>query len=133
MNVGPHEIFVEEDLLIARWRGTPSLAEVEEVMTRAEQVIRSHGFLYVLNDMRQAGPAGADARRYMQQWLARNPRCALASFGATPAVRVILYLITRAMVLLGRRPPVTYYLNTESEARTRISELRLSRQHASDR
>lgn len=128
MNIGPHEISIDGDLLTARWHGAPSRQELEEVLTRAEGVIRSHGLLLVLNDMRQAGPAGAEARRYMQQWISRNPSFILVTFGVTQTVRVVLYLMTRAMVLLGLRPPVNHFFATESEARAWIDEFRRSGQ-----
>lgn len=130
MNLGRHELSIDLDLMTLRWHGVPSLEDIQAAMTRAEGILQSAGSLFVLVDMRDAGPAGTDARRYMQQWLGRHPVCVMALFGVSLPVRVVLLLISRAMVLLGIPSPVYTLFSNEADARAWIEARRRSVQPA---
>ena len=116
--------------MIVRYHGALSCEDAQEMTARGERVIQSEGFLFVLNDMRQAGMPSSEARRYMQQWMARHPNCTMAHFGVSPPIRVILFLISRAMTLLGQRAPPYTPFASEAEARAWIDDFRRAAQHS---
>jgi hypothetical protein len=122
MLIGSHELSREGQLIIIRYHGAVSLEEIREMSASAEQAMQSEGALFILNDMRRAGIPTVDARRYMQQWMERHPTCTFAHFGVSSPVRAMLFLIARAMTLLGKRPPAYTIFPSETEARAWISD-----------
>jgi hypothetical protein len=99
--------------------GLPTLAQLQAVYGAVAELLEQTGSRRVLFDVRAAGLPGSDLRRYAAEWWRpRAHRVALASYGMTRGVRVMMEMVRRAIELIGGGSANMINCATEAEART---------------
>ena len=116
--LGTHLLHVEGDFMSLEWNGEFHLEDLRGFLLLAEQILREHGWLFVLVDSSGAGRLQPDARKYVVTWRApEGTTICAAFFGASFTVRVIVNTVAAATRLLsGRQPMPFHFAGTEQAA-----------------
>lgn len=123
---GKHELYVEDDLLMAVPHGEVTNAEFQFYAAAADRIIAEYGYLLILGDERELNAITADARRRMTQWSIGKPILGLALFNAGLAARSLTSLIIKALNMLRKHTVPFAFFKSETEARAWIAGLRKS-------
>lgn len=112
-------------MLRVQWVGVPTYSEQDEVYERISQYLQAQGKILLLFDLREAGPIDGKHRRMGAEWWRKQPlqSIALAQFGMSPVVRVLVVLVTRAIGLLSGVQPRVEFFATEAEARAWLDQV----------
>lgn len=125
--IGPHQIEIEEDVFVVRWRGDPEFKPLVAVYDRLAEFIAARGYALVLFDLRQAGLPGGEVRRYTGQWWRQQKpyTAVLATYGMSAPVRTVITLINRALTLFrGPGPAAVALFSGEADARSWLAAQR---------
>lgn len=117
--VGASSVEEDGDIVVVHWVGLPTPIEVQRIYDVLEQHLRASGHHRVLFDLSRVDPKppGAEQRRHAAEWWRRHgAQLALASYGMSWPVRVIMDLVRRAVGLFGPEMRSRYFA-TEAEAR----------------
>ena len=121
---GAHAVELEDDLVIARFRGVLTVAEAQVFTAHVDAITAARGPVYTVLDMRQALGPEPQAREWIGQWGKHAQIHASAVFGANTVLRVVLTLLSNATRLLFRRSPPLGFCADELEARAWVVEQR---------
>jgi hypothetical protein len=123
--VGAHQIELEQDLAVLRWRGYPSFDDVRGVFEAVAADREGRSPYFLIADMRHSEIPSAETRRWAIEWVRSHPLSGFASFGGSVAIRSILSLMMNAIRLIDRRQPPTRFFETESAARAWVEHERV--------
>ncbi|MFO0573253.1 MAG: STAS/SEC14 domain-containing protein [Polyangia bacterium] len=119
---GSSYVELEGDIIHVHWVGLPTLAQLQAVYAAVAELLDQTGSRRVLFDVRAAGLPGAELRRYAAEWWRpRAHHVALASYGMTLGVRVMMEMVRRAIELIGGGSAKMINCGTEAEARAWLS------------
>lgn len=125
LRIGAHRYSIEADLLHIENHGPFHGEEAGPFVSIYQQVYARHGYLLVLLDMRDAGPASSEARRAVVDWAKkRAATVAIAAVSGSVIARTTLMLILRAVQTLSAQVPLLSFFSTEAEAREWLSQRR---------
>ena len=94
--LGPNSLVVEGDTLFLTSVGPFELAAAQQYSQVAERVIREHGAVYFVTDLRAAALMPAETRRYFAQWATRFTAKAVIYYGASLPLRAVATLLLSA-------------------------------------
>jgi hypothetical protein len=124
--VGDHWVRVDGDLIILRVKGVVNLEDIKSFMRLQAQVKRERGSVFVLYDSRENTGLDPAARKYATDNSDADSRAnAAASFGAPFGMRVVVNMLNRALVMLGRTGTFVQLFDTEDQARQYIEAERV--------
>ncbi len=116
--VGDHLVRVDGDLLMMRIKGVVKLEDMMQFMRLQAQVKRESGAVFVLYDSRENTGLDPAARKYATDHSDAETRAdAAASFGAPFGMRVLVNMLNRAFVMLGKAGTLVQLFDTEVQAR----------------
>ncbi|HRI62976.1 MAG TPA: STAS/SEC14 domain-containing protein [Polyangium sp.] len=116
--LGGHWVRVEGDLVRLRVKGVISVQDMAEFMRLQAAVRREQGWVFMLYDSRENTGLDPAARKYATEHTTSESRVdAAASFGAPFSMRVLVNMLNRARVVLGKPGTPVELFNTEAEAR----------------
>jgi len=125
--LGPNSLVVEGDTLFLTSVGPFELAAAQQYSQVAERVIREHGAVYFVTDLRAAALMPAETRRYFAQWATRFAAKAIIYYGASLPLRAVATLLLSAARLLGNHQRAfELFVQTEQEARAALAEFKRS-------
>lgn len=128
LKIGKHDVSAEDDLLVIRWVGSPTVDDFQGLLALVERQAEKHGAVYILGDMTQAKSPDAAGRKVMSDWDGHHKMVAMANFGDSLPTRVIASLIIRGLQLLGKQPPNAGFFREEAAARAWLTAQRKKRQ-----
>lgn len=98
--IGQHRIEIRGDLIVSRWSGVCSLAELEAFLVILNAMLVRERHPFVIVDNTHAAPGVPEVRRRLFEW-SRTHRIGggLVVFGSSSAARVMVMLILRAIAL----------------------------------
>ena len=116
--LGGHWVRVEGDLVMLRVKGVISQNDMIEFMRFQAKIRREQGWVFMLYDSRENTGLDPAARKYATDYASSESRVdAAASFGAPFSMRVLVNMLNRASVLLGKKGTPVNLFETEAEAR----------------
>lgn len=124
IQLGPHQVEIEDDMVTTRLHGPFAPEHMTQWCRIMDGVIATHDGVFSIGDYRQAGSIPPETRRQVGDWPGSAKIRAMAVFGASPALRVIMTLIVRAGALLRNFKSPTLFVATETEARDWMAEQR---------
>lgn len=125
--LGPNSLVVEGDTLFLTSVGPFELAAAQEYSKVAEHVIREHGAVHFVTDLRAAALMPAETRRYFAQWATRFTAKAVIYYGASLPLRAVATLLLSAARLRGNQQRAfELFVQTEQEARAALVEFKRS-------
>lgn len=114
--IGPHTLVVEEDIAHLSLFGDLDLAQMEALVEILGGIEQRYGRIGVLADVRGLRSVLPEARQRGGAFTKSHFIFATAVYGASPTVRTVIMLISRATELFaGRRSNVGFF-KTEAEA-----------------
>ncbi len=123
LEIGPHTLVQDGELVTLSLRGPMTLAHVEQVRARVDETLR-FGRCFMLIDM--SGMTGIEtaARRYVGDWgrMGELQINGAAVYGSSFAMRVMTTLMLNAIRVLGRREIPAVFVADEAAARAWIAE-----------
>lgn len=122
--VGRHHVAVADDLVAITWHGPSSLTEIQQIMSGVDEVYRQHGYVLMLFDLTDAGPAQEGSRKWLATWGRDNPQHRVATFGASLLVRTALHLVNRASRMFNSQIADTQFCASEAQARAWLAAQR---------
>lgn len=126
--IGGHLLEIDGPVLVCRYVGEISLAEIGAVHQTLEAVLREQGHAYQLIDMTRLQMPSAEVRRWISKWAQRHTLEAVISFGASHAIFVVTNLLGRAIHLLrADKRPAVLFERDESAALSALANLREQR------
>ncbi|MDC0710270.1 STAS/SEC14 domain-containing protein [Stigmatella sp. ncwal1] len=116
---GPHTLSLEEPGIVRlTTKGHLQENELREMIVPIREFKERHDALYLMVDARHGTGFSAKARKAINEDRSLVPYTGVVIFGASFAMRAISHMMTRAGVLMGRRPTYqTVFTETEEEAR----------------
>lgn len=98
--IGKHHVEIIGDLMVSRWSGTCSLAELETFLPILDALLLRERHPFVIVDNTHAAPGLPEVRRRLFEW-ARTHRIGggLVVFGSSAPARVMVMLILRAIAM----------------------------------
>lgn len=114
--IGPHTLVVEEDIARMTFVGDIEAVRMEEVLAILDGMEQRHGRIGVLADVSALRSVTAEARKRGGAFTKTHFIFATAIYGANPAVRTVITLLSRATELFSRRRSNVGFFTTEAEA-----------------
>lgn len=121
---GPHELYIEGDLVLSIVKGMVTLADVRQLLACMEEVISRYGYFMLLADNARFVGIDADARRHSALWTADKRILGMATYNASFTARTLLSLIMKGINLLNPNPLQFTFVKSEAEARAWLAEQR---------
>lgn len=122
---GRHEVrFEEPDLVIIRIVGELLVSDLEVFYPVLQRRFEGRGPQLWLMDMAEAGPMGAEARRYSAGWVPRLRLGATAMVHAGFQQRIITTMLTHAYRLFGAMSSPMKFFDDEASARAWLASQR---------
>ena len=126
--VGAHRAWVEGDVMRVVHVGPVTIPELEVLYRQLGVWNEERGVWYLLIDIQAMPPPEPEVRKWMAKPKSSAPIRAVLAVGASPAVRVISTLLTKAMELLGNKPGTPFMMmKSEAEAQAWIQSDRSRR------
>ncbi len=123
--IAKHAYSIEGDLLYIVNHGPFTGEEALSFLAIYDQVYDAHGYLLLLLDLRESGPAASDARRVLVDWTKkRAPTMAVAAISGSLIARTTVTLMSSAMRMINNAMPLLAFFSTEAEARAWLSQHR---------
>lgn len=114
--IGPHTLVVEEDVARMTFVGDFDLAHMEAILEILDGIHQRHGRIGAIADVSGLRSVLPEARHRGGAFTKTHFIFATAVFGANPAVRTVITLISRAAELFSGRRSNVAFLKTEAEA-----------------
>lgn len=122
--IGTHQIDVEGALVICRYQGPISLAEIQLVHDVLGQVLDTQGHCYQLIDLHTVKTLAPPVRRWISQWAQTHTLEAVLCYNSSSAMFFLVGLMSRAIYFLRKdKRPTVLILKDEAEARAMAAEL----------
>lgn len=125
--IGQHEISIENDVILCRYRGPLSLDEVAAVHAIIQAQLSVQQRLFQICDLRDMDGLSRDVREWIAKWSKEHRLAGVGLFGGSLVMQVAASMIERVARLLYRSetPPV-YFCRSEAEARAWVERQRLA-------
>jgi hypothetical protein len=128
--VGNHTLIDEGHVLVFRYVGDVTGADVAELITITTRVVGSRPPVYAIADLRRVGSVSGEARKNWSNWFRSYGFVAVASFGASFTARTVATMIAAATRAFSGLKPQIIFLSSEDEARAWIEKHRAHREVA---
>jgi hypothetical protein len=124
VRIDQHLLQVDGPVVMCRYHGDISLAQIEAVHLILEEVLREHGHAHQLIDMRHLHMPSAQVRRWISQWAQKHTLDSVINFGASYAIFAITKLLGHAIHLLrADKRPVVLFERDEPAALAALARL----------
>lgn len=126
-HIGQHEISIENDVIVCRYRGPLSLAEVAAIHGIIQAQLSVQPRLFQICDLRDMDGLSREVREWIAKWSKEHRLAGVVLFGGSLVMQVAATMIERVARLLYRSdtPPV-YFCRSEAEARAWVERQRLA-------
>ena len=121
IQIGPHRIEVENDILFAYVSHRLQLEELKQIHDLCEKAHARFGSAYLVTVMGPGYELPPECRKHAAEW-GRDHDLYNLVVGASFAIRTLINLLSRASKLVGARNPGVDFVTTIDEARQRIAE-----------
>jgi hypothetical protein len=123
--IAKHDYVIEGDLLRVVNHGPFTGEEAATFLALYDQVYDAHGYLLLLLDLRDSGPATSEARRILVDWTKkRAPNLAVTAISGSLIARTTVTLMSSAMRMINNAMPLLSFFATEAEARAWLAQHR---------
>lgn len=107
--------FTAPDLVELKLDGDFELEHMEALLGFFDEVERSHGKFFFIDDLSKGGSFSSEARKKLAAHQAILPTRGIAFIGGSLTLRTTLGMVVRAFQLMGRLPyPTTFCADRES-------------------
>ncbi len=127
ISIGTHTAKIEEQILIVHFVDTLNLSDWHKMRELMEQVIATHGRVYVIGHVERAGYMAPEVRSASVEWMKDHPLLGFAHIKSKGIARALSVLLANAMRLLFGLRPESSYFDDEAQAREWIRELEQKR------
>lgn len=122
--IGQHYYYIEEDVIVVRFKGNISLKEVSRFIEIFNSLLKKHKRALLISDLSHASTIDQDARRHIVDWTRQQTAFATAAVSAGFMQRALTSLMVRALKLIsGKNTPLAFFQDKES-ARAWLSQQR---------
>lgn len=119
LHLGDYLLGVQGDTLFVRALGAVEPEIARGLVRTVGQITERHGRVFILCDLRHAGPMPAESRRIFIEFGARHPPVlAIAFYHVSLMVRGVNALLFSALQLVSKRPHNMRQFSGEQEARS---------------
>lgn len=125
MQIGPHRVWSEEDLLVIVVNGTIDGEQARAMNELSLPLFRTYGYVLSLVDARAATGLTPEARRVGAEFRRQHPMpSANAPFGVSLPLRALAFLVYRGLALLRPEPQEMKMFEAEADARLWLAQQR---------
>jgi hypothetical protein len=128
--VGSHTLIDEGHVLVFRYVGAVTGAEVAELIAISTRIVGSRPPVYALADLRRIGSVSGEARKNWANWFRSYGFVAAACFGASFTTRTVATMIVAAARAFSGLEPQFIFFSREEEARAWIENHRATSEAA---
>jgi hypothetical protein len=128
--VGNHTLIDEGHVLVFRYVGDVTGADVAELIAISTRIVGSRPPVYAIADLRRVGSVSGEARKNWTSWFRSYGFVAAACFGASFTTRTVATMIVAAVRAFSGLEPQVIFLSSEDDARAWIEKHRAHREAA---
>ena len=121
MQIGPHRVEVENDIVFAYCSHRLQFAELKQILDLCEKIHARFGSAHLVTVMGPGYELPPESRKLAAEW-GRDHELHNIVIGASFAIRTLINLLSRASKLVGSRAAGVDFVSTIDEARHRIAE-----------
>lgn len=119
LHLGDYLVRPEGDVMFVRAHGVVRPEIARGLVRVVSQIMERHGRIFILCDLRQAGPMPPESRRIFVEFGASHPPVlALAFYHVSLMVRGVNALLFSAINLVSKRPHNMRQFSSEQDARS---------------
>ena len=127
LHLGDYLVRPEGDVMFVRARGTVWPEIARGLVRMVSQIMERHGRIFILCDLRQAGPMPPESRRIFVEFGASHPPVlAIAFYHVSLMVRGVNALLFSALNAFSKRKIPLKQCSSEAEARAWLASQRSS-------